>query len=54
MHTGFWWGNTREGDHLEDLGINRRTISKWIIKNSVGEGWIGLIWLRILTGVRLM
>jgi len=54
VHTGFWWGNTREGDHLEDLGINRRTISKWIIKNSVGEGWIGLIWLRILTGVRLM
>ena len=18
MHTGFWWGNLREGDHLED------------------------------------
>ena len=22
MHTGFWWGNLREWDHLEDLGIN--------------------------------
>ena len=21
VHTGFWWGGLREGDHLEDLGI---------------------------------
>jgi hypothetical protein len=20
-HTGFWWGNMREKDHLEDLGL---------------------------------
>jgi hypothetical protein len=22
MHTGFWWGNLKEGDHLEDLGVD--------------------------------
>jgi len=21
-YTGFWWRNLREGDHLEDLGID--------------------------------
>jgi len=26
VHTGFWWGNLREGDHLEDPGIDRRII----------------------------
>jgi len=20
VHTGFWWGNLREGEHLEDPG----------------------------------
>jgi hypothetical protein len=23
-HRGFWWGNLREGDHLEDPGIDER------------------------------
>jgi hypothetical protein len=22
VHTGFWWGGMREGDHLEDLGVD--------------------------------
>ena len=22
VHTGFWWGNLRERDHLEDLGVD--------------------------------
>jgi len=26
VHTGFWWGNLREGDHLEDIGIGGRII----------------------------
>jgi hypothetical protein len=21
MHTGFWWGGLREGDHLGDPGV---------------------------------
>jgi len=26
VHTGFWWGNVRERDHLEDPGVDRRLI----------------------------
>ena len=22
VHTGFWWGNLREGDYLEDLSVD--------------------------------
>jgi len=22
VHTGFWWGNLRERDHLEDIGVD--------------------------------
>jgi hypothetical protein len=29
-HTGFWWGNLRERDHLEDIGVDGRMILKWI------------------------
>jgi hypothetical protein len=25
-HTGLWWGNLTEGDHLEDPGIDGRII----------------------------
>jgi hypothetical protein len=30
QHTGCWWGNLRERDHLEDLGIDGRIILKRI------------------------
>jgi len=32
VHTGFWWGDLREKDHLEDLGRGGRVILKWIFK----------------------
>jgi hypothetical protein len=32
VHTGFWWGDLSESDHLEDLGVNERIILKLIFK----------------------
>jgi len=32
MHTRFWWGDLRERDCLEDIGIDWRIILKWIFK----------------------
>jgi hypothetical protein len=43
LYTGFWWGNLREGDHLEDLGKDGRIILKRIfLKWKVGMDWIDL------------
>jgi len=29
--SGFWWGNLKEGDHLEDLGIDVGVILRFIL-----------------------
>jgi hypothetical protein len=43
VHTGFWWADPREGDHLEDPGVDGRIILKWIFKKwDGGMDWIEL------------
>jgi hypothetical protein len=50
VHTGFWWGDVRKGDYLEELGVDGSVISKWLFKMWNSLAWTGLLWLRIGTG----
>jgi len=44
VYTGFWWGNLRERDHLEDPGVDRWIILRWIFRKwDVGS----MNWLRL-------
>jgi len=46
---GFWWGNLRQRDHLEDRGVDERIILRWIFKKlDVGE-WTPSSWLTLGT-----
>jgi len=40
--------------HMEDQGIARRIMLKWIMLTWDGEAWVGLIWLTIGTGGRCL
>ena len=37
--------NVREGDHLEDPGVDGRIILRWIFRKWDVGAWTGLIWL---------
>jgi len=40
-YTGFWWGNLRERDHLEDPVIDGRIILRRIFRNWNVGIWTG-------------
>jgi hypothetical protein len=43
VHTGFWWGNLKERDHLTDPGIDGRIILRWILRKCERDmDWIDL------------
>jgi len=44
VYTGFWCGNLKEREHLENLGVDWRIILKWIFE--VG-GWGGRDWIEL-------
>jgi len=37
-HAGFWWGNLKDRDHLEDLEVDGKTILKRMLEK--WEGWL--------------
>ena len=42
--TKFLWRNLREGNHLEDTGVDGRIILKWIFRK-----WYGVMdWIELL------
>jgi hypothetical protein len=49
VHTGVWWENLTERDHLKESGVDGRIMLKWILGKWDGA-WAGLIWLRTGTG----
>jgi hypothetical protein len=43
VRTGFLWETLREGDHLEDPGVDGRVALKWIFETWDGDvDWINL------------
>jgi len=50
----FWFGNLRERDHLEDLGVDGRIKLRWTFRKWDVRVLTGLIWLRIGTGGGLL
>jgi hypothetical protein len=48
MRRGVWWGNLkkRERGELEELDVDERIISKWILRKWNERARIELIWFR--------
>ena len=41
VHTGFWWGDLREGGNLHCLGLDWKILLKCIFKKCDGNIWPG-------------
>jgi hypothetical protein len=53
-YTGFWWGNLRKRDHMEDPGLEGRIILRSIFREWDVAVWTGSSWLRIETNEGLL
>jgi hypothetical protein len=45
VHVGYWWGNMKEREHVEDLDMDGRTVLKCILNKRLGVrelDWSGL------------
>jgi hypothetical protein len=49
VYKGFWWGNLRERDYLEDPEVDR-IVLRSIFRKWDGGAWTGSRWFRIGTG----
>jgi len=47
VYTECWWGNLRQRDHLEDLGVDGMIVLRWIHRKCDVGLWTESIWLRI-------
>jgi hypothetical protein len=47
VYTGFWWGNLKERDYLEDTDVDGRIILRWIFKKWDVRACAGSMWFRI-------
>jgi len=50
VYTAFWWENLREGDHLEDPGVDGKITLRWIFRKWdvgvwTGSSWFGRGWV---------
>jgi hypothetical protein len=51
MHKKFYLGNIKEGDHLEELGLDGMILKRSLNKCGV-RAWTRFIWLRIRSSGR--